>query len=86
MQYTVFAHRVKIYTIVMSAASSLSSPVPSVIYLPALDIFADYYHMSVECINLSVTTYMVLQAAALFETWLTSWVGGWCIFLLFAFT
>jgi multidrug resistance protein len=62
--YTVFSHRVKIYIIVMSAIGGLFSPVSSVIYLPALDVLADFYHVSVGRINLSVTTYMILQGLA----------------------
>lgn len=62
--YTVFSHRVKIFIIVMSSISSLFSPVSSVIYLPALDVLADFYHVSVSRINLSVTTYMILQGLA----------------------
>jgi multidrug resistance protein len=59
--YTVFSHRVKIFIIVMSATSGLFSPVSSLIYLPALDVLADFYHVSVGRINLSVTTYMIMQ-------------------------
>nr|ULT85507.1 MFS transporter [Wicklowia aquatica] len=62
--YTVFSHRVKIFIIIMSATSSLFSPVSSMIYLPALDVLADFYHVSVGRINLSVTTYMILQGLA----------------------
>jgi multidrug resistance protein len=62
--YTIFSHRVKIFIIIMSAISSLFSPVSSLIYLPALDVLADFYHVSVGRINLSVTTYMILQGLA----------------------
>ena len=62
--YTVFSHRVKVFIIIMSAISSLFSPVSSLIYLPALDVLADFYHVSVGRINLSVTTYMILQGLA----------------------
>jgi multidrug resistance protein len=62
--YTIFSHRVKVFIIVMSSISSLFSPVSSLIYLPALDVLADFYHVSVGRINLSVTTYMILQGLA----------------------
>ncbi|PVI04611.1 MFS general substrate transporter [Periconia macrospinosa] len=62
--YTVFSHRVKVFIIVMSALSSLFSPVSSLIYLPALDVLSNYYNVSVSRINLSVTTYMILQGLA----------------------
>jgi multidrug resistance protein len=62
--YTIFSPRIKIFIIVMSSISSLFSPVSSVIYLPALDVLASYYHVSVARINLSVTTYMILQGLA----------------------
>ena len=62
--YTIFSHRVKVFIIVMSALSSLFSPVSSLIYLPALDVLAEFYHVSVGRINLSVTTYMILQGLA----------------------
>lgn len=62
--HTVFSHRLKIFMIVMSAFSGLFSPVSSMIYLPALDVLADFYNVSVSRINLSVTTYMILQALA----------------------
>ncbi|CAI6334388.1 unnamed protein product [Periconia digitata] len=62
--YTIFSRHLKLFIILMSATSSLFSPVSSMIYLPALDVLADYYHVSITRINLSVTTYMILQALA----------------------
>ncbi|KAH8646943.1 putative MFS transporter [Tricladium varicosporioides] len=62
--YTVFSHRIKIFIIIMSATSSLFSPVSSLIYLPALNVLANFYQVSVGHINLSVTTYMILQGLA----------------------
>jgi multidrug resistance protein len=62
--YTVFSHRLKIFIIVMSAISSLFSPVSTLIYIPALDVLADFYHVSIGRINLSVTTFQILQGLA----------------------
>ncbi|KAL2002553.1 hypothetical protein VTN02DRAFT_6502 [Thermoascus thermophilus] len=62
--YSVFSTKMKIFIIVMSAISTLFSPMTSFIYLPALDKLADYYHTSVAKINFSVTTYMIMQGLA----------------------
>jgi multidrug resistance protein len=62
--YTIFSPRIKVFIIIMSSISSLFSPVSSVIYLPALDVLASFYQVSVARINLSVTTYMILQGLA----------------------
>ncbi|KAF2199006.1 MFS transporter [Delitschia confertaspora ATCC 74209] len=62
--YSSFSHRVKVFIIVMSSISSLFSPISSVIYIPAINVLADFYGQSVSHINLSVTTYMILQALA----------------------
>jgi hypothetical protein len=62
--YTVFSHRLKVFIIVMSAISSLFSPVSTLIYIPALDVLADFYHVSIGRINLSVTTFQILQGLA----------------------
>jgi hypothetical protein len=64
LAYTIFSPRIKIFIIIMSSISSLFSPVSSVIYLPALDVLASFYHVSTSRINLSVTTYMILQGLA----------------------
>lgn len=64
LAYTLFSSRVKLFIIVMSAVSSLFSPISSVIYLPALDVLASFYDVSVGRINLSVTTYMIMQGLA----------------------
>lgn len=42
----------------------LFSPFTTFIYLPAIGSLADHYHRSVSDINLSVTTYQVVQATA----------------------
>lgn len=62
--YSVFSKKMKIFIIVMSAISTLFSPMSSFIYLPALDKLSDYYHTSVAKINFSVTTYMIMQGLA----------------------
>ena len=62
--YTVFSHRTKIFVIVMATFASLFSALSSTIYLPALNTLATDFKVSSADINLTVTTYMIMQGLA----------------------
>ncbi|KAB8339043.1 hypothetical protein FH972_021979 [Carpinus fangiana] len=60
-RYTAFSKSKKMFIIVMSAFGGFISPLSGSIYLPALNVLSLYYSVSDSKINLSVTTYMILQ-------------------------
>ncbi|KAF2098541.1 putative MFS transporter [Rhizodiscina lignyota] len=62
--YSAFTRREKIFIAVMASLGSFFSPFTGSVYLPAINTLADHYHTSVSNINLSVTTYMILQGTA----------------------
>ena len=62
--YSVFSKRTKIWIVVMVMISSFVSPMTANIYFPALHTIANDYNVSIDLINLTLTTYMVLQGIA----------------------
>lgn len=54
----------KVYIIIMAALAGFFSPISSQIYFPALPTLAQYYGKTMTLINLTVTTYMVIQGIA----------------------
>ncbi|KAK7530458.1 major facilitator superfamily transporter [Phyllosticta citricarpa] len=62
--YSVFRARTKALIIVFAAFGSVFSPLSSQIYLPTLSTLADQYQVSVADINLTITSYMILQGIA----------------------
>ncbi|KAF2135684.1 uncharacterized protein K452DRAFT_330096 [Aplosporella prunicola CBS 121167] len=54
----------KAFIIFMTAFGSIFSPLSGQMYLPSLNTMAREYHVSIANINLSVTTYMILQGIA----------------------
>ncbi|KAL2018311.1 hypothetical protein VTK56DRAFT_974 [Thermocarpiscus australiensis] len=62
--YSVFSKTAKRWIIAMAACASFVSPMTASIYFPALNPIATDLSVSVSLINLTLTTYMVLQGIA----------------------
>lgn len=62
--YSVFSKNQKRFIITMTSFAAFISPVSSQIYLPAMSVIADQYHATTSQINLTVTTYMIIQGLA----------------------
>ncbi|KZZ95376.1 Major facilitator superfamily domain, general substrate transporter [Moelleriella libera RCEF 2490] len=62
--YSTFSRRTKMWIITMVFVSSIISPMTANIYFPALDTVATSLDVSTALINLTVTTYMIMQALA----------------------
>ncbi|KAL2120119.1 hypothetical protein VTJ04DRAFT_4145 [Mycothermus thermophilus] len=60
--YSVFSKRTKLWVIFMAACASFVSPMTANIYFPALNPIAADLGVSIQLINLTLTTYMVFQA------------------------
>ncbi|KAL2267847.1 hypothetical protein VTJ83DRAFT_5124 [Remersonia thermophila] len=60
--YSVFSKRTKVWIIFMAACASFVSPMTANIYFPALNPIAQDLGVSVNLINLTLTTYMICQA------------------------
>lgn len=74
--HSVFSSKTKALIITMTAMASLFSPISGQIYLPALNTLANEFHVSAADINLTVTSYMILQGIApMFFGDLTDQVG-----------
>lgn len=64
VNYSVFTRREKIFITAMASMTSFFSPFTASVYLPAINTLAVDYHTTVSKINLTITTYMILQAIA----------------------
>ncbi len=62
--YSVFSRPTKRWVIAMAACASFVSPMTANIYFPALNSIATDLGVSVNLINLTLTTYMIFQAIA----------------------
>ncbi|KAK8250974.1 major facilitator superfamily domain-containing protein [Phyllosticta capitalensis] len=62
--HSVFSSKTKALIIVFAALGSIFSPLSSQIYLPTLSTMARQFHVSTADINLTVTSYMILQGIA----------------------
>ncbi|KAH6856976.1 major facilitator superfamily domain-containing protein [Chaetomium sp. MPI-CAGE-AT-0009] len=62
--YSAFSKPTKRWVIAMAACASFVSPMSANIYFPALNPIADDFGVSVNLINLTLTTYMIFQAIA----------------------
>ncbi|KZV86099.1 MFS general substrate transporter [Exidia glandulosa HHB12029] len=60
-QYSVWSHNEKIAIVVLTGAASMLSTMSGQIYFPAIPAIADAFHVSIEDINLTVTSYLILQ-------------------------
>ncbi|KAI0403802.1 major facilitator superfamily domain-containing protein [Xylaria palmicola] len=63
-QYSVFTTMQKRTIVLAAAAGAFFSPLSAQIYFPALDALSRELHVSVTEINLTVTTYMIVQGIA----------------------
>jgi hypothetical protein len=59
--YSILPNREKAFVIVAGSFAALISPLSSSIYLPALDSLSRDMNVSVSLINLTITTYLVIQ-------------------------
>ncbi|CAG7987135.1 unnamed protein product [Penicillium olsonii] len=64
VQYSQFTVNTKRYVVAMGSLASFFSPLSSSIYLPALTTIADDLHVSISRVNLTVTTYLIMQGVA----------------------
>ncbi|AEO68573.1 uncharacterized protein THITE_2118141 [Thermothielavioides terrestris NRRL 8126] len=81
--YSVFSPGTKKFLVLMIVFATFFSPFSSSIYLPAITPIADDYGRSVADINLSVTTYQIMQALApLFFGDLSDQIGRRPVYML----
>lgn len=59
--YTVFSKQQKRWIVLLIAFAGMFSPLSSFIYYPAINSLASSLHTSVEAINLTITSYMVVS-------------------------
>ncbi|KAI8946727.1 chloramphenicol resistance protein [Xylaria longipes] len=62
--YTVFSLRMKWWIVLMNCIAAFVSPITANIYFPAIPTLAQDLGVSVDQINLTLTTYMIFQALA----------------------
>lgn len=62
--HSVFPKRTRIFIIAMAAACGLVSPLSGNIYFPALNALSRDLKVSASLINVSLTTYMIIQGLA----------------------
>jgi multidrug resistance protein len=62
--FSTFSVRQKMGITALVSLASVFSPISATIYVPALPTIADDLHVSVTLVNLSVTSYMILQGLA----------------------
>nr|QZS37376.1 C016A protein [Hypoxylon sp. CO27-5] len=62
--YSIFTHREKALMILMVSFTAMISPLSGAIYLPALPSISRDLNVSTSLINLTVTTYLILQGVA----------------------
>ena len=62
--HTVFTRPQRLFIVVMTTLASFFSPLSGQIYFPAIPDIANDYHTTTARINLTITTYMILQGLA----------------------
>lgn len=62
--YSLFRPWEKAFIISMTTVAGLASPLSSQIYYPALPILAQHYEKTMTLVNLTITTYMIVQGLA----------------------
>lgn len=62
--YTAFSTSEKWLIVVMTSMASFFSPLSGQIYYPVMPLLVQSYHLTPALVNLSITTYMVLQGLA----------------------
>ena len=61
IQYSIFSKTKKRWIVLLVAFAGMFSPLSSFIYYPATHALATDLHTSIEAINLSITTYMIVS-------------------------
>jgi hypothetical protein len=61
VQYSIFSKTQKRWIVLLVAFAGMFSPLSSFIYYPATHALATDLHTSIEAINLSITTYMIVS-------------------------
>ena len=61
VQYSIFSKTQKRWIVLLIAFAGMFSPLSSFIYYPATHALATDLHTSIEAINLSITTYMIVS-------------------------
>lgn len=62
--HSAFTRRQRLFVVTMTALASFFSPLSGQIYFPAIPQLANDYHTTTGKINLTITTYMILQGLA----------------------
>ncbi|KAI2603735.1 MFS general substrate transporter [Hypoxylon sp. NC1633] len=62
--YSVYTHREKASMLVLVSFTAIISPLSGAIYLPVLPLLAEDLNVSTSLINLTITTYLILQGVA----------------------
>ena len=62
--HSVFGKHTKRFIVAMTALAAMVSPMSSQIYVPTLFALSEYYQVTITQINLTVTTYMIVQGLA----------------------
>ena len=62
--HSVFSKHTKRFIVFMTALAAMVSPMSSQIYVPVLYALSEYYRVTITHINLTVTTYMIVQGLA----------------------
>ncbi|KAJ5779338.1 hypothetical protein N7457_007058 [Penicillium paradoxum] len=63
-RFSAFTKRQKLFIVTMVSLASFFSPLSGQIYYPVMPTLVRNYHLTTELINLTITTYMVLQGLA----------------------
>jgi hypothetical protein len=61
IQYSIFSKTQKRWIVFLAAFAGMFSPLSSFIYYPAIHQLATDLHTTIEAINLSITTYMIVS-------------------------
>ncbi|KAJ5322037.1 uncharacterized protein N7506_011167 [Penicillium brevicompactum] len=62
--FSAFSKKEKVFLVIMVSLASFFSPLSGQIYYPVMPTLVQNYHLTPELINLTITTYMVLQGLA----------------------
>lgn len=63
-EYSAFSKNQKLFIVTMITLASFFSPLSGQIYYPVMPTLVDNYHLTPELVNLTITTYMILQGLA----------------------
>ena len=63
-EYSILTRQMKVFLVIMTVFGSFFSPLSAFVYIPAITPVAEEYGRSIADMNLSVTTYQIMQAIA----------------------